>query len=315
MLTRSSPSFSSEQFRRPRRPDSLVAGLSPDLLQRLTRARLEPGHAVAAGGFGERRSRSRGEGIEFEEHRPYQVGDDFRRVDPKAFARLGERFVRQYNMTQQLRVTLLVDASTSMNISDGGKFEFARNVAEGLAYVALAGSDSVQVGVLAGDSVSWLPAHSGLGRFDDVRAWIRQRVPHGGSDLRRLVDTVRPRLSSRGVSIVISDWWSETAHDAIDGLAAAEQVITAVQVLSRSEVEPEALPHGPLRLVDVESGEDVDIVIGPDQVAHYHRLLSEHTDQLRDRLHQRGGMLVRLTDDDTMEDVFLRSLPRRGVLR
>ena len=83
-----------------------------------------------------------------EDHRPYQFGDDLRRVDPHLFARFGEAFVRQYNVTQRLNVTLLLDASRSMASGVPSKMRMAARIAQGLAFVALAGSDLVQVGVL-----------------------------------------------------------------------------------------------------------------------------------------------------------------------
>ena len=109
--------------------------LSPALRQRLGRARLVAPGVLAAGGVGEWPSAQRGEGIEFEQHRPYQPGDDARRIDPNLYARWGAPFVREYNVGQQLTVTLLIDASRSMEPGAPAKLEIARSIATGLAFV------------------------------------------------------------------------------------------------------------------------------------------------------------------------------------
>lgn len=292
-----------------------MSDLGPRLRQRLARARLLPGDAVARGGVGERRSRSKGEGIEFEEHRPYQVGDDFRRLDPQLYARLGEPYVRQYNVTQQLPVTLLLDASRSMAHGTPDKMAFARSVTAGLAYIALAGSDAIQVGVLSGGRVAWRGRQSGLGRIDELLPWLAQWPGAGTTDLGHMVASVRDRLPARGLAIVVSDWWSASALDAVDTLAAAGQSVVAVQVLAPDEVDPERIASGALRLVDVETDEEVELTLGEAQRERYRRLLAEYTDQLRERVHAARGRFVRLTSDLDPDEVFLRLLPRAGVLR
>jgi uncharacterized protein (DUF58 family) len=292
-----------------------MTDLEPRLRQRLTRARLLPGDAVARGGVGERRSRAKGEGIEFEEHRPYQVGDDFRRLDPQLYARLGEPYVRQYNVTQQLGVTLMLDASRSMAVGEPDKMAFARSLTIGLAYVALAGSDAVQIGVLSGGRVAWRGRQSGLGRIEELQPWLSQWSGDGVTDLGHMVTSIRDRLPARGLAIAISDWWSPTALDAIDNLAAAGQSVVALQVLAPEEIHPERNATGALRLVDVETDEEIELTLGDAQLSRYARLLGEYTDRLRERVHAARGRFVRLSSDLDLEEVFLRALPRAGVLR
>lgn len=292
-----------------------MSDLGPRLRQRLARARLLPGDAVARGGVGERRSRSKGEGIEFEEHRPYQVGDDFRRLDPQLYARLGEPYVRQYNVTQQLSVTLLLDASRSMAFGEPDKMAFARSLTIGLAYVALAGSDVVQIGVLSDGRVAWRGRQSGLGRIDELQPWLSQWSGTGVTDLGHMVTSVRDRLPARGLTIAVSDWWSPTALDAVDSLAAAGQSVVALLVLAPEEVHPGRGATGAMRLLDVETDEEIELTLGDAQLARYSRLLGEYTDRLRERVHAARGRFVRLTSDLDLEEVFLRVLPRAGVLR
>jgi uncharacterized protein (DUF58 family) len=289
--------------------------LSPALRQRLGRAKLVAPGVLAAGGVGERPSAQRGEGIEFEEHRPYQPGDDARRIDPNLYARWGAPFVREYNVGQQLTVTLLLDASRSMEPGTPAKLDVARSIATGLAFVALAGSDAVQSGVWSGDRLWWQPRRSGSGRIDDLERWWASFRPKGRSDLVTAVRRVRPELPKRGLTILISDLWSDEAEAAIDALAAAGQALLVVQVLAEEEVHPERYSGGSLRMVDVESGDEVDVSLGAPQIDRYRALLGGWTDELRQRTSAVRGRFVRVSNDETAEHVFLRTLPGVGVLR
>lgn len=289
--------------------------LPPSLRQYLARTRLAPGDAVARHGVGERRSSSKGEGIEFEDHRPYQVGDDMRRLDPHLHARFGEHFVRQYNVGQQLAVTLLLDASRSMGIGSEQKFRAAKGLVGGLAYVALASSDQVQIGVLSGGRTHLSSRWSGLSYQQDLEAWLSLWHPQGNSDLMSLVNGVRHRLRHGGLTVVVSDGWSENVLEAISALAAAGQSVVMVQLLDAQEIAPEQALSGPMRLVDAESGDEVEVSVGPEQVEHYRRLLADWTDELRRKVLAVRGRFLQVNASQRLEEVFLLSLPRAGVLR
>src|SRR5258708_11880258 len=94
------------------------------LMTALMRSRLAARHAHATIGIGERRSRAKGSGMEFMDHREYQPGDDVRHLDPHLYARTGGYFVRQYAVTRQLPIAIIVDGSASMNFGTPTKFVF-----------------------------------------------------------------------------------------------------------------------------------------------------------------------------------------------
>jgi uncharacterized protein (DUF58 family) len=289
--------------------------LSPVLRQRLGRIRLVATHVVASGGVGERRSAQRGEGIEFEQHRPFQAGDDARRIDPHLYARLGVPFVREYNVGQQLTVTILVDASRSMALGAPPKLEVARALATGLAYVALSSSDAVQTGVWCDDRLGWRPRSSGAARIDELERWWASFAPRGGSDLLAAARRVRHDLPRRGLTIVISDLWSDDAAAAIDVLGSSGQSLVVIQVLSAEEADPRRHVGDALRMIDVETGDEVEVTLGPSQLARYDELLATWTQAVRQRAIVARGTFARVTNDQSVEDVFLRTLPASGVLR
>jgi uncharacterized protein (DUF58 family) len=289
--------------------------LSPVLRQRLGRIRLVATHAVASGGVGDRRSAQRGEGIEFEQHRPFEQGDDARRIDPHLYARLGVPFVREYNVGQQLTVTILIDASRSMATGSPAKLDVARGLATGLAYVALAGSDAVQAAVWCDDRLAWRPRLSGAARIEELERWWATFEPRGASDLWTAARRVRPDLPRRGLTILISDMWSDGAAAAIDVIGSSSPAPVVVQVLSAEEADPRRYAEDALRMIDVETGDEVDVTLGPREVSRYEALLATWTDAIRHRAIVARGTFVRVTNEQSAEDVFLRTLPASGVLR
>src|SRR6266404_8700107 len=102
----------------------------------------------------QRRTMQMGAGIEFADHREYTPGDDFRYLDWNLFARLDELLLKRFREEEDLHVYLLLDCSRSMGYGQEPKFDFARQVAAALAYIALADLDRVSVCPFAADIVA-----------------------------------------------------------------------------------------------------------------------------------------------------------------
>jgi len=92
--------------------------LRPEFLRRLARLRVLARRRFAGSAGGTRRSTRRGSSAEFADHRPYYHGDDVRRIDWNAYARLEELVLRLYVAEEDLTVYLLVDTSRSMGIGE-----------------------------------------------------------------------------------------------------------------------------------------------------------------------------------------------------
>ena len=106
-------------------------------LRRLERLAVLSRRAMAGQMQGERRSPKRGQSVEFADFRPYAPGDDFRRIDWNAYARLERFFLKLFVEEQDLTVHLLVDTSPSMDWGEPNKLRFALRAAGALGYVAL----------------------------------------------------------------------------------------------------------------------------------------------------------------------------------
>lgn len=297
-------------------PPTTRGGLLPAGLRlALRRYRIVAQTASTHGGVGERRSRNKGEGIEFEDFRPYAFGDDARRIDPHVYARLGQPVIRQYNVAESLAVTLFVDLSASMAFGTPAKADYARALTTGLAICALANADTARCCCLGGGGVAWFPRLSGAGRLDDLEAWLAARRVGGHLDLGVAVQGVRAELPSGGLAVLVSDLWTEDGVEAIDALAAAGQDVIVVRVLAPEEVDPAGYGYGSMRFMDSESGEEVEVELGPAAISTYRQRLAERSHALRERVLAHQGRLVDVSTDVPIADVFERRMRDARVIR
>src|SRR5512143_1850013 len=119
--------------------------LTPELLRSLEQFQLLAARRAKSSVRGERRSRARGQSVEFADYRAYAHGDDFRYLDWNLYGRRDRLFVKLYEEERELPVRIFLDASESMTFGEPPKFDLARQIAAAVGYVALAGFDRVSV--------------------------------------------------------------------------------------------------------------------------------------------------------------------------
>src|SRR5213080_24738 len=135
--------------------------LDASVLQRLDNIALLTRRPMATGRPGRRRSPLAGSSMEFSDYRRYTPGDDFRRIDWRAYARLERLFLRVFEAEENLTVTVLIDCSNSMYYGNPPKATLATSLAAALAYVALKCEDKIIVGALTDRLAAYRKAGSG----------------------------------------------------------------------------------------------------------------------------------------------------------
>lgn len=288
--------------------------LSPELLHRLARSKFYLRQAVAQGGIGERRSRAKGAGIEFADHRPYQLGDDIRHLDQHVYARLGEHHIRQFSLYQQLQVTLLLDTSASMAFGQPAKLGFAKALSAGLAYVALAGGDSVRIGAFGSGHIRWSAAFRGVRRAPELFHWLERLESQRHTGLGRAARLAVGKLKPESLLIVVSDWLSGEVETALRTLDLKRQELVAVLVLAPEEAEPERLGRGDLRLVDTESGQEFELALDAEALASYRENLETWTSSLRSLVRSRQGLFLQTRSDAELETLFGSDWRKEGLI-
>src|SRR5947199_2150313 len=107
---------------------------------------------------GERRSKRKGQSVEFADYKNYVVGDDLRHLDWNLYARLDRLFIRLFQEEEDLHFYVLLDNSLSMDFGTPSKLHFARQVAAALAFIGLVNMDRVVIEVFNEKLTQSLPA-------------------------------------------------------------------------------------------------------------------------------------------------------------
>lgn len=270
-------------------------------LRKLERLSVMSRRAMSGQLQGERRSPKRGQSVEFADFRPYSPGDDFRRIDWNAYARLERFFLKLFVEEEDLTVHILVDVSRSMNWGEPNKLEFALQVAGALGYIALAGLDRVTVTTLgvanAGNHhLSYFPPHRGKHSANALFAFLETFLPAKASMQTRtssptllapVIQSYANRNLTPGPIIIISDLLDPTSQTTklptyqapLNALAAKGFEITVLQTLSADEVSPDL--SGDLKLLDSESGAEVEITADYDLLQRYRKKLFDWQAELR----------------------------------
>ena len=232
--------------------------LTADELRQIRRLHLQASRKVSSPFSGEYRSAFRGQGMEFEEVRPYLPGNDVRRIDWNVTARTGQPFIKEFREERQLTLMLVLDLSASTLFGSGGRdgrttkrLQIAR-LAGALAFAAIRTGDRVGMITFTDRIDSYLPPRRSRGH---VWAVVRAAFEHTGrahrrTDLRSVFEGVAGLVKRRSVVCVASDFLSETPFD------------RELAILSRRHNTNGFLVHDPLEravppvgLVEIEDAE------------------------------------------------------------
>lgn len=284
-------------------------------LRKLELLSLVSRRALPGSGAGLRHSVAAGSSVEFADFRTYAPGDDFRRVDWNAYARLGKLFLRIYVAEENATVSLFLDCSGSMAGGEPphAKGDFARRLATALAYVALASYDRVAVGTCRARFDAYLPPVAGRGSAGRVWSFLQGQPLEGGTDLGRALQGYAPHTRGPGISIVFSDLLTPSDWRAgLRALRALRQEVTLVQVLAPEELAPSL--RGDFTLVDGETGERREVTVTAATLKRYRARLAAYTAEIAEFCGRNGIAYAQVSSDTSLEDVVLRLLRREGVL-
>jgi len=302
-----------------------------EFIHRLERLALVTRRAAAGPLQGERRSSQRGQSVEFADYRPYVPGDDFRRIDWSAYARLERFFIKLFVEEQDLLVHFLIDTSASMNWGQPNKLWYAVRSAGALGYVALAGLDRVTITALgalpdasgksANGSGRYFPPHRGknqaLALFSFLQNLAGQNNGENGRgrsfDPARALRSYAAAASQPGPLMLLSDLMDDGWLDGLRALASRGFEVTLVHILAPEEVRPDL--QGDLKLIDVESGAEVEITADYELLERYRQNLQAWQEELRRFCSARGMHYAPLDTSLPIEELLFAWLRQKGVLK
>jgi uncharacterized protein (DUF58 family) len=262
----------------------------------------------------ERRTKKKGSGIEFADHRDYTAGDDFRSVDWNIFQRFGRLLVRLYEEEEDLSIYFIVDCSTSMGFGDGKKFDQARRLAAALAYVGLANLDRVTIVAATDEIVGRMPTTRGKGRIFKVFNFLRNAHTEGQTDLRDSLRTFVAQHKRRGLAVLISDLYDPAGFEhGINVLRYNKFEPYVLHIVDPSEARPTL--KGDVRIYDCETGEEREVTVTQKMLERMERAWNEYRDEIElfCTKHQVPYFVANV--DTPFDELVLQVFRRGGFLR
>jgi hypothetical protein len=302
--------------------------LTPELLRRLEQFQLLAARRAKSSSKGERRSRARGQSVEFADYRTYVHGDDFRYLDWNLYGRLEKLFLKLYEEERELPVRIFLDASESMTFGEPRKFDFARQVAAAIGYVALSGFDRVSVIPFPdlansadpdpGVRIKELAARGALRSVRGKKSAIQFFQNLGGlsaggpANLNEALRRGALEARQAGVAVVLSDFLDPAGYESgLTALVGRGFQVDLVQILAPDELSPSTF--GDLRLVDSETGAMQEVTFGRFRLKAYRQTVQNFMQRLREYCKARGINFFTASSNTDLQDLLLKQLRQAEV--
>ena len=288
--------------------------LTPELLARLERLELVSRKIFRGRMKGERRSRRKGQSVEFADFRSYVHGDDLRFLDWNTYARLDRLFLKLFLEEEDLHFYALIDASRSMDFGEPTKFAYARQLAAALGFVGLVRGDRVKIDTLGQAGREPPPVLRGRRSLWRMLEYLEGLQPGTNVPLADGIKSFCIRNSGKGIVVLISDLMDKSGYEAaLRYLLAQDMDIYVVHLLSVEEIEPEL--QGDLRLVDCEDGDVAEITVSGPLLRRYRETLAAFVRSAREFCTRRGMVYLPARNDVPVEQLITGYLRERGLVR
>jgi uncharacterized protein (DUF58 family) len=236
-----------------------------DILRKIRQIEIRTNRLVTETLAGQYHSVFKGQGINFDEVREYQPGDDVRSIDWNVTARMNHPFIKKFVEERELTVLLVVDVSGSGRFGSmsQSKRELAAEMASVLAFSAIRNQDKVGVLLFTDRVEQFIPPRKGRRHvLRVIREVLFHEPARVGTDLRAALEFMVRVTPHRAVVVIISDFIGELPETTLRQCNRRHDVV-AVHIADRFELELPAL--GRLILSDAETGEVVEVNTGDDR--------------------------------------------------
>ncbi len=287
--------------------------LSPDLLARLERLELVSRKVFRGRMKGERRSRRKGQSVEFADFRNYVPGDDLRLIDWNLYARLDQLFLKLFLEEEDLHFFALVDASESMNFGDPTKLHVAKQLAAALGYVGLCRADRVSVAALGPQGRS-APILRGRASLWKMLQYLESVDSGTNVSLYDGVKDFSIRNSGTGVAVLLTDLMDKQGYEsALRMLIGRRMDVFVMHILSPEEIDPPL--RGDRKLIDVEDGDAAEVTINSYVLEKYKQTVQNFIGSVKTFCARRSIVYIPVRTETPVETIVTKYLRERGVVR
>jgi uncharacterized protein (DUF58 family) len=259
------------------------------------------------------RSPHKGYSVEFRQHRQYVPGDEIRHLDWKVFGKSDRFYIREYEEETNLRATMLVDASGSMEYASDGisKLFYATRLAACLANLMLRQADGVGLVTFDKKVRQFIPARSTSKHLSVIYDALEKTKAGGETELNKVFKELIPKLNRRGLLVIISDCFGDVPAllKSLAHFRHAHHEVVIFQVWDRAELD---FPFD--KWTRFESCEDESFqLIDPAHVRKsYMKKLEEFRQQLTKGCHRHKVDLVQVVTDEPFAEALAKYLKLRN---
>ena len=278
-----------------------------ELLKKIRRIQILTSHMVNDVFAGQYHSAFKGRGMEFEEVRKYQIGDDVRIIDWNVSARYGEPYVKLFREEREMTVMLLVDMSRSHLFGSNVqlKRELAAGVCATLAFSAIKNNDKVGLICFTDGVEKFVPPQKGTRHVLRVIRELLYHQPLGsGTDIASALEHLNRVTTRRAVVFVVSDF-QDAGYDQALRVARRRHDLIPITISDRHELE---MPNvGLIELIDSETGQTA--VVDTSSAGwrqDYRRTTEEAVDKLTQQFRRLNIDPISLTTGESIVEPLTR---------
>lgn len=288
--------------------------LPPGLLAQLERLELVSRKIFRGRLKGERRSKRKGQSVEFADYRNYVPGDDVRFIDWNLYARLDRLFLKLFLEEEDLHFYALIDASASMDFGEPSKLQFARQLAASLGFIGLCRADRVKLEVLGGTRTQPGPVLRGRRNLPRMTEYLRGVEPRFNVPLAQAVKDFCLRNTGQGILVLITDLMDKQGYEAALRFLITQRFdVYVIHVLSPEELQPDL--KGDLKLIDSEDQDVAEISVSRPLLDRYQRTLAAFVEGAREFCARRGITYLMANSQTPVETIVSNYLRARGLVR
>src|SRR3954463_4641775 len=244
--------------------------LSPQLLAQLERLELVSRKIFRGRMKGERRSKRKGQSVEFADFRQYVPGDDLRFIDWNLFARMERLYLKLFLEEEDLHFYALIDTSTSMEFGEPTKLQYAKQLAASLGFIGLCRADRVKIESLGTSSKKPGPVLRGRSSLWRMQQYMESMESGENVSLVEGVKNFCLRNSGKGILVLLSDLMDKEGYEkALRFLVTQQMDVYLLHVLCPEELNPEI--KGDLKLIDCEDDDVAEITVSRPLMDKYKR--------------------------------------------
>lgn len=282
------------------------------LLEALNRFDLNIKAVTSSGERGERRSKRRGQSVEYADHREYTFGDDLRRLDWHAYARLEQMLIRLYAAEEALPLEVIIDLSASMDFGEPSKYVQAARI----------GCCLTQIALLKGTPTRWRIASNknlepvmlrGRGVLPKILGVLDELVPEGTAVMAETLKRSALAGPRRKALVVLTDGYDRDAiRPTLRALRAGGTEINLILVLAPEETDPEE--RGEFTYIDSETGKESVLSLDGRALSKYMEMLAGYRAEWTDFCRASGIAMLEISSATPIDATLFKQLADGGLI-